>query len=70
MKRFFLFLYVIVILDPYEGLDYDEINVYDFTQECHWNCIEVIEPEPEEKENQSLNYEITQLEDLLEILSY
>lgn len=29
----FLTLWLMVITDPYKGLDYDEINVYDFPQE-------------------------------------
>ena len=33
----YTFLYLIVITDPYEGLDYDRINVYEINW-CNYNC--------------------------------
>jgi len=32
MKRFIFFLFTLVIIDPYKGLKYDQINAYYFVQ--------------------------------------
>ena len=49
MKEFFLILFVIVITDPYQGLDYESINVYDFTNDSYGPLINVVYPESETK---------------------
>jgi hypothetical protein len=50
MRRLAAFLFCAVstlkvITDPYSGLNYDEINVYDYTQEYLEDCIHVTEGE-------------------------
>lgn len=50
MRRIATFLFCAVstlkvITDPYSGLNYDEINVYDYTQEYLEDCIHVTESE-------------------------
>ena len=44
--------FLIVITDPYKGIDYSKPNTYTLNKECKKDCIlEVIEPEKEaEKE--------------------
>lgn len=68
MKRYFL--YLVVILNPYEGLDYDAINTYDFTQECEWHCIEVVNPEPDKyvpPKKQTLEIDIDTFLEIMEL---
>jgi hypothetical protein len=38
-------IFIIVITDPYKGIKYGEIDVYNYETKCKKKCIEVIEPE-------------------------
>lgn len=45
MTRVWLLIPVIVILEPYKGIKYNQINAYEIIKECKKDCIEVHEPE-------------------------
>jgi hypothetical protein len=45
MRKIFLYLYLITIINPYEGIDYDKINVYHIRKKFRKLNIEIIEPE-------------------------
>lgn len=45
IKNIFVLCYLIVIIDPYAGINYDEINTYEIEQE---GAIETQEQVPEE----------------------
>lgn len=53
MSRLFLYLFLIVIVDPYKGLNYRAINIYHISENVSYE-IETVGPEEEEKE-ESLN---------------
>ena len=44
MRHWFLFLFLLVITDPYEGIDYEAINVYDLRDNKSYS-IKVYGPE-------------------------
>ena len=43
-----LLVYLIVITEPYQGLDYSKPNTYIIYNKCEKDCVEVIEAEKEE----------------------
>jgi hypothetical protein len=55
-----LILITIVIYNPYEGLDYEAINVYEIDVKCEERCINYTEADtsqtPEEKQYQDEEY--------------
>jgi hypothetical protein len=60
--RIFLFSFLIVVTNPYEGLDYDEINVYEVGYGVPASGITVHEAEdfpaePEEEKKEEFNWD-------------
>jgi hypothetical protein len=60
MKKLLLYLFLIVISDPYKDIQYDQINVYDVNycseycynqNDSNWNYFEDAEPEEIDEED-------------------
>jgi hypothetical protein len=49
---------LIVIVDPYEGIKYDEVSVYDYVADCGEECIGYTESEGWEEDEGYENIEM------------
>lgn len=49
MRHWIVFLFLVVITDPYQGIDYDAINVYDLEENKNYS-IKVYGPEEDKNE--------------------
>jgi len=62
----YIFLFTIVIIDPYEGLDYERVNAYYFNQEF---SIEAAESEYQSQSQNDTNLKLS-YDDYLEFKDY
>jgi len=51
-----IFTFLIVITDPYKGIDYSKPNTYQISDRCKKDCVQVIEAQKEADTEHSEEY--------------